>query len=156
MSQPNNRENGCGAQEAPVARDCYVPDRPAGASRPNCCPPVVPENPKQVCPPKRVRACPPDNCCDFDPCCPCPQFIHPSRCFVPPPKCVRLPRECPVPCERPQKCCPPRAKCTPCEPLVESHLDSIEENAENEQEELRHLLKQLQTEVEGKEVEEEA
>merc|ERR1711907_544792 len=116
-----------------------------------CCGAVPPENPKQVCPPKRTRVCPPDSCCEFDPCCPCPQFIHTSRCFVPPPKCVRLPRECPVPCERPRQCCPPRAKCIPCHPVADSYLPSEQEHREHEDdrkeaEELRNLLHALQKE----------
>ena len=148
MSQTlNNRENGCGGAGPAPKRDCFVADRPRGAARPLCCPPVVPENPRQVCPPKRTRVCPPDTCCDFDPCCPCPQFIHPSRCFVPPPKCVRLPRECPVPCERPQPCCPPRAKCVPCEPAAGCDADEHHGENQEDQEELRALLAQLQNDV---------
>ena len=152
MSQSNFQENGCCGAVTPVKKSCHVPDRPVGAKKPLCCAPVVPENPKQVCPPKRTRVCPPDTCCEFDPCCPCPQFIHPSRCFVPPPKCVRLPRECPIPCERPQQCCPPRAKCIPCHPVADPcSQDSADDhsNQGDDAAELKRLLAQLQQEVEG-------
>jgi hypothetical protein len=150
MSQA--QQNGCCGPVVPENPPCYVPDRPAGPTKPLCCAPVVPENPRQVCPPKRTRVCPPDTCCEFDPCCPCPQFIHPSRCFVPPPKCVRLPRECPIPCERPQQCCPPRAKCIPCHPVANTcegeELVNSENEVVDEQAELRELLKQLREDVE--------
>ena len=149
----NYKNSGCCGDVAPVKPKCYVADRPRSpVNRPLCCPPVETENRREVCPPKRTRVCPPDTCCDFDPCCPCPQFIHPSRCFAPPPKCVRLPRECPIPCERPKPCCPPRKKCIPCNPVADSCLPDHHDDdgsVHDDNGDLQKLLHQLQQEVAG-------
>merc|ERR1711981_939682 len=87
----------CGPNKAPPANECYVQQIPDRPTKPYCCPPVAPEVRQEVCRPIKKHCCPPDSCCEFNPCCPCPRFIHPSRCWVPPPKCVRLPRPCPKP-----------------------------------------------------------
>ena len=111
----------CGPEHPPKNPECYVQQIPHVEKGKPCCPPDVPENPCETCRPIPKHCCPPDSCCEFNPCCPCPRFIHPSRCWATPKKCVRLPRPCPQPCVRPAPCCPPKTKCKPCEPCAPNY-----------------------------------
>ena len=94
-------------------------------------------NPPVPCKPRKQRQCARDSCCEYDECCPCPNFIHPSRCYDKPKKCVRLPRKCPPETEKKERHCPKKAKCVPCQSNDDGDLD-------DETTELKALLSQLQ------------